>query len=145
MAVNPIPEGFHTVTPYLQVADAGGLIDFVKKAFQAEVFERMEGENGRVMHAQVRIGDSMIMMGEAMGDCSRMPAMLYLYVPDVDQGHEDALQAGGESIQEPVNMFYGDRSAAVKDAFGNSWWIGTHVEDVSREELQRRATELENQ
>ena len=141
MPVNPIPRGFHAVTPYLIVDDPMALIDFTKAAFGAEVVEEpFRRPDGKVVHAEVKIGDSIVMLGEAMGGEHRaIPAMLYVYVPDADATHERAVRAGATSVQAPTDMFYGDRSGAVKDGNGNIWWIATHVEDVSREELTRRA------
>ena len=141
MAVKAIPEGYHTVTPYLIVKGAAQLIDFLKEAFGAQETFRMPGGGG-IMHAEVRIGDSMVMMSDAMGEYGPMPTMLFLYVDDVDAVYERALKAGGLSTQEPENQFWGDRAGAVKDAFGNQWWIATHVEDVPVEELERRQREL---
>ena len=139
MPVKPIPEGYHSVTPYLVVPGAGRLIEFLKEAFKAEEVERMSQPDGTVMHAEVRIGDSIIMMGEASGKFPAMPAAIYLYVPDVDAVYKRALAAGAASTMEPANQFYGDRNAGVKDPSGNLWWIATHVEDVPREEMAKRA------
>jgi uncharacterized glyoxalase superfamily protein PhnB len=138
MAVKPIPEGFHTVTPYLVVEGVDKLIDFVKAAFGAKEVLRHKGPGGMTMHAEVEIGDSHIMMGQASERAKAMPAMLYLYVNDVDATYKQAIQAGGKSITEPTNMFYGDRSGAVGDPFNIQWWIATHIEDVSEEEMARR-------
>ncbi len=91
------------------------------------------------MHAQVKIGDSFVMMGEPMGEFQPMPASIYLYVEDTDATYQRALEAGATSIMEPADQFYGDRNAGVKDPFGNLWWIGTHIEDVSPEEIEKRA------
>ena len=144
MAVKAIPDGYHTVTPYLIVKGAAQLIDFLKEAFGAQETFRMPGGGG-IMHAEVRIGDSMVMMSDAMGEFGPIPTMLFLYVEDVDGVYERALRAGGASIQKPENQFWGDRAGAVKDAFGNMWWIATHVEDVSFEELERRQREMASQ
>ncbi|HJX62056.1 MAG TPA: VOC family protein [Dehalococcoidia bacterium] len=141
MAVKAIPDGYHSVTPYLIVKGAAQLIDFVKQAFGAQETFRMPGGGG-IMHAEVRIGDSMVMMSDAMGEYGPMPTMLFLYVEDVDAVYKRALKAGGVSTQEPEDQFWGDRAGAVKDAFGNQWWIATHVEDVPIEELERRQREL---
>ncbi len=139
MAVNPIPDGYHTVTPYLLVAGVPKLIEFMKKAFGGEETECMAMEDGTVMHAQVKIGDSIIMMGDPRGQCEPTPASLYLYAPDTDAVYRRAIEAGGESVMEPTDQFYGDRNAGVKDPVGNTWWIATHIEDVSPEELRKRA------
>jgi PhnB protein len=142
MSVKPIPDGYSAVTPYLTVSGVARLIDFVKEVFDAEEVLRMPGPDGNVAHAEVRIGGSMVMMGEPMDDSARMPAMLHVYVKDVDAVYARALQAGATSVREPEDQFYGDRSGGVKDAFGNLWYMATHVEDVSDEELQRRAAAL---
>lgn len=139
MAVKPIPEGYHTVTPYLIVEDVAELIDFVRVAFNAEELMRMPEPDGRISHAEVRIGDSVVMMGGANEANPTMPGMLHLYVEDADAVYQQALAAGASSLQEPADQFYGDRTAGVRDAFGNSWWLATHIEDVSPEELRRRA------
>lgn len=139
MAVRPIPEGYHSITPYLIVSGADKLIDFMKRAFAAEEIERMDLPDGTIRHAEVRIGDSILMMGEAGGAWAPMPCSLYLYVNDTDAVYRQALQAGATSVMEPADQFYGDRNAGVKDGSGNLWWIATHKEDVSREELRRRA------
>jgi PhnB protein len=138
MAVQPIPDGFHTVTPYLLVSDAARLIEFLKQAFGAEVVRQSTRPDGGILHAQVRVGDSPVMMGEVSGEWKAMPGSLYLYVPDTDAVYKKALQAGGASVMEPADQFYGDRNAGVKDPVGNVWWIATHIEDVSDEELARR-------
>jgi uncharacterized glyoxalase superfamily protein PhnB len=139
MAVKPIPEGYHTVTPYLVVEGVPKLMEFVKAAFDAREIHRTAMPDGSIMHAEVQIGDSRVMMGEARGGIKAMPAMLYLYVPDVDAVYERAVHAGGTSIAKPMEQFYGDRSGGVQDACGNQWWIGTHTEDVPAGELARRA------
>jgi len=140
MAVQPIPDGYHTVTPYLVLEGAAKFIDFAKQAFGAEETFRMAGPDGKIGHAELKIGDSMIMLGDAPGAQSGpMPGMLHLYVPDADASYKRALQAGATSLREPADQFYGDRSAGVKDAFGNQWWLATHIEDVAPEEMQKRA------
>ena len=133
MAVNPVPDGYHTVTPYLIASDAQAVINFAIRAFDAVVVEDM--------HAELQIGNSRVMLGQASAQYPAMPAGLYLYVPDTDTTYRKALAAGAVSTMEPVNQFYGDRNAGVRDQNGNMWWIGTHVEDVPKEELQRRAAE----
>jgi PhnB protein len=140
MAVKPIPEGYHSVTPYLAVEGADKLIDFVRNAFDAvDVHECMKRPDGTIQHAEVRIGDSIVMLGEANGQWKPRPSTLYLYVPDADATYRRALQAGATSLMEPATQFYGDRSAGIQDPTGNFWWIATHVEDVSPEEMKRRA------
>ena len=139
MTVKPIPDGYHSVTPYLVVQGADKLIDFLKEAFEGTEVERMTRPDGGVAHAEVRIGDSVIMMGEASGEFPAMPAMIYLYVNDADAVYKRALQARATSLEEPSDQFYGDRRAGVKDQFGNYWYMATHKEDVSPEEMARRA------
>lgn len=139
MAVKPIPEGFRTVTPYLVVEGAAGLIDFLQQAFDAREVFRMAGPNDTVGHAEVRIGDSMVMLADASAQHPAQSCMICLYVEDVDAVYRRAIAAGATSIKEPANQFYGDRSGGVRDATGTQWWISTHVEDVSPEELQKRA------
>ncbi len=136
--VQPIPQGYHTVTPYLIVSDPDGLIRFVEEAFDAEPLGRWADAEDRVMHAVVRIGDSPVMLGGANEEWGARPAMLHLYVEDVDETFRQAVAAGGRPIREPEDMFYGDRSGGVADPFGNQWWIATHMEDVSEEEMARR-------
>ena len=145
MTVKPIPDGFHTVTPYLVVEDVPRLIDFLKEAFEAVEVERTHQPDGSVMHAEVRIGDSMVMMGQARGEWKAAPVSLYLYVPDVDRVYQQALAAGAESMMEPQDQFYGDRNGGVKDPQGNTWWIGTRLENLSPEEIQRRAADYRPQ
>lgn len=139
MAVQPIPAGYHSITPYLTVQGVSQLIDFLKAAFDAKVNLAMPTPDGAIMHAEIQIGDSRIMMGEARGEWKPIPAALYLYVRDTDATYQRALKAGGKSLREPTNEFYGDRSGGVQDPAGNMWWIATHIEDVSPEEMARRA------
>src|SRR5262245_38779010 len=139
MAVKPIPEGYHSVNPYLTVHGVPKLIDFLKEAFAARETERMAQPEGTIRHAEVRIGDSVVMMSEAGGEREPRPSAIYLYVSDTDAAYKRALQAGGSSLMEPADQFYGDRSAGVQDPSGNYWWIATHQEDVPPEELKARA------
>jgi len=139
MTVKPIPQGYHTITPYLVVPGAAQLIDFLKQAFGAEEILRMAQPDGTIMHAEVKIGDSGVMLSEASGENKPMPAMLHLYVEDMDGAYQRALQAGATSLREPADQFYGDRIGGVRDSFGNQWWLATHIEDVSAEEMTRRA------
>lgn len=129
-ATKSVREGFHTVTPYLIVQEAAQLIDFAKQAFGATEMLRGTGSAGGI-HAEVRIGNSMVMIGGGgawNGEPS--PATLYLYLDEVDSVYTRALQAGATSISEPADQPYGDRVAGVKDLFGNVWYISTHIEDV---------------
>ena len=124
MIGKPIREGFHTVTPYLIVGDAEGLVNFVKQAFEATETFRTTGAAGG-LHVEVRLGDSMVMIGGASG-VEPMPTMLFLYVEDVDAVYRSALTAGATSIMEPADQPFSDRMGGVQDAFGNQWYIATH-------------------
>lgn len=143
MAVKPIPEGYHTVTPYITVEDPGAVIEFLKKAFDAQESYAMRDQDGKVHHAEVKVGSSMLMLGAAHDQWKARPSNFYLYVEDCDAAYKKAIAAGGKSISEPQTQFYGDRHGGVSDSQGNNWWVATHVEDVSPEELTRRAREQE--
>lgn len=143
--VKYIPDGYHTITPYLTVGEPDALIEFLSRAFGGELRYKHADEHGRTRHAEVQVGDSRVMIGGARGEWKPQPAMLYLYLPDCDAFYQRALDAGAKSLQPPATHFYGDRTAGVQDASGNLWWIGTHVEDVSDEEIARRAQLPENQ
>ncbi|MGL5168610.1 MAG: VOC family protein [Afipia sp.] len=139
----PIPDGFHTVTPYVIVEGAGKTIEFLQQAFGAKLnSEVTKRPDGTIMHATLKIGDSMVMLADASEHAKASPIMLYLYVPNVDAAYQLALKAGGTSIMEPSDQFYGDRSGGVKDHAGNSWFIGTHIEDVAPAELKKRAADM---
>ena len=138
-SVKPIPDGYHTVTPFLLVQGAEQLIDFLERAFNASETYRFSMPSGTIGHAEIRIGDSVIMLSEAMGEEYRPTTCgIHLYVEDCDGTYERALEAGAISVKKPADQPYGDRSAGVKDQFGNHWWIGTHMEDLSKEEIDRR-------
>jgi PhnB protein len=140
MAAKPVPDGYHTVTPYLTVRGAPKVIEFLRQAFGAEIsHEPIKRPDGTIMHAQVTIGDSPIMIAEESEMAKATASSLYLYVPNVDSVYQRAIKAGGNSIMEPTDMFYGDRNGGVKDPSGNSWFIATHKEDVAPQELQKRA------
>jgi len=141
MAVKPIPDGYHTVVPYVVAADAEALLEFLKTGLKAREVEVMRYPDGRVWHGDVVIGDSHVMLSQATEQHPAMPATLYLYVPDTDAAYRGALAAGATSVMEPATQFYGDRNAGVKDSNGNMWYFGTHVEDVSPEEMRRRGAE----
>jgi uncharacterized glyoxalase superfamily protein PhnB len=126
-----VPKGLHNVNPYLHPLRAEPLIGFLKRAFRAEEVAKYASPDGVIHHAVIRVGDSVIEMGEAHGTYQPMPAMFYLYVPDMDAVYRQALAAGATSFQEPTDQPYGDRTAAVKDAFGNKWYIATHVRDIA--------------
>jgi PhnB protein len=138
MTVKPIPEGYHTVTPYLTIPDVAKELEFVKQAFGATVVEAFE-MGGGIMHADVRIGDSHVMIGASSDQWPARPGTLYIYTEDCDAMYRSALAAGATSVREPTNEFYGDRSAGVTDPQGNQWWFATHIEDLTREELEQRA------
>jgi PhnB protein len=138
--VNPIPQGFHTITPYLIVSDASRLIDFIRKSFNATEIDRFETDN-TILHAILQIGDSKIMISDSNQNMKPMPCFLYLYVDNVDETFQRAIAAGAISMREPTDEFYGDRGAGVLDFAGNNWYIATHKKDVSRDELKRLAEE----
>jgi PhnB protein len=140
MDTNP-QSPWHTVTPYLAVDGAAELIGFLEAVFDAQVKERIPGEAGKLMHSEIQIGDSMIMLADASDRCPATTVALYVYVPDVDATYQKGLAAGATSESEPKDQFYGDRSGGVIDKWGNRWWIATHKEDVSEEEMKRRTEE----
>jgi PhnB protein len=121
-----IPEGFHSVTPYLVVPGVTRLIDFLKEAFGAEELFRAARQDGSISHAEVKIGDSKVEMGEAAGEWHPLPAGLHLYVKDAGATYARAIQAGGVALYEPRNMEYGDHEGGVTDPSGNHWYIATH-------------------
>jgi uncharacterized glyoxalase superfamily protein PhnB/catechol 2,3-dioxygenase-like lactoylglutathione lyase family enzyme len=137
-AISPIPEGFHTVTPFLVVNDVAALIGFIERAFDGRIHFKMQSDDGVIRHATVWIGSSLVMLSSGKERYSQIPAMLHLYLDDVDRYYRQAIDAGGMSIRAPQNEFYGDRTAAVEDTFKNQWWIATHIEDVEGDELKRR-------
>lgn len=139
-AVKFKPDGYHAVTPYLTVIGAGEVVEFAKKVFDGVVAECTMRPDGTVGHAEIKIDDSVVMVGESGGEFKPMPAMLYVYVEDVDATYKRALDAGATPVMEPKDQFYGDRSGGVTDAAGNQWWFATHVEDISPEEMERRAS-----
>jgi PhnB protein len=149
--VKPIPDGYHTATPYLIVKGAAQAIDFYKAAFGATELFRMAGPDGRVGHAEIKIGDSPIMLADEhpeMGAVSpttlgASTVHMLLYVDDVDTAFPRAVEAGAEITKPVQDQFYGDRSGTVKDPFGHSWTIATHVEDVPPEEMASRAAAME--
>ncbi len=143
MSVKPIPDGYHTVTPYLIVDDIREQIEFLEQAFGAKRLEYIELPDGSIKHAEVRIGNSPIMMGQAQPGYPAMPAMCYLYVEDAVAAYERALAAGAESVQEPHDADYGDRNAGVKGPSGNMWWVATRIEDVPSDELKKRMAAAE--
>jgi uncharacterized glyoxalase superfamily protein PhnB len=139
MPVKPKPDGTSTVTPYLLTSNVGKLIEFLQMVFDAKEAYRMTMPDGAIMHAQVHIGESSIMMGMAPPGHDVISAMLYVYVPDVDAAYRRAINAGATSVRGLTDEFYGDRVGAVKDTDGNQWYIATHKEDVPTDELAKRA------
>jgi uncharacterized glyoxalase superfamily protein PhnB len=145
MARFPRPEGHHTITPAFVVPGAAKVIHFMEVAFGAQVVERYEGPGGTIAHAEIRLGDSVVMTGEPMPGHDAMPASLTYYVDDgaaVDAAYRRALAAGATSVAEPQDQFYGYRTATVKDVGGNRWSICAIIEKVSAEEVNRRMAEL---
>ncbi|MGH9602148.1 MAG: DUF1761 family protein [Terriglobales bacterium] len=151
--VKPVPDGYHSVTPYLVVRGAAKAIDFYKQAFGAKELSRMPGPGGVIVHAEIQIGDSRVMLTEenpAEGARSPQtlngtPVNIFLYVPDVDAIHQQAVKAGAKSTTQPTNMFWGDRYGEVTDPFGHHWSLATHVEDVGPEELVKRLEAFSSQ
>ena len=138
MSQSKLPPGHHTVTPGMVVPGVPRLIEFLAEAFGGVQEQRYDGPNGHVMHAEVRIGDSVVMMGEPIEGFPPMPCMLAVYVDDVDATYRRALDAGAKSLEEPADQFYGHRTARIEDPSGNKWSIHTVVEEVSEEEMNRR-------
>lgn len=136
--VKPVPEGYHTVTPFLNVKGAAATIDFIKKAFGGEERGRMADPKGNIMHAEVKVGDSIIMLSEAL-QRPPTPGGLHLYVPDADAVFKKAVDAGGQVAMPLQDMFWGDRYGMIVDPQGNHWSIATHVEDVPTDEMRKRA------
>jgi PhnB protein len=144
--VNPIPEGFHTVTPYMTIKDAARAIEFYKEAFGATEIFRWAEPDGRVRHAEVVIGDSPVMLTDEAPDFGMAgpqslggsPVHMFLYVENVDATFERAIAAGAKELMPVEDSEDGDRRGGVTDPFGHVWYIGTHIEDISREELQKR-------
>jgi PhnB protein len=146
MAVKTIPEGYHTVTPYLTIRGAARAIDFYKRAFGAEETMRMPGPGERIMHAEIRIGDSPVMISDEMPEMGNkspqtlggVPGYLFLYVNDVDRAFQRAVDAGAQVKMVPTDMFWGDRYGRLVDPFGHEWGLATHKEDLTPEEIARR-------
>jgi PhnB protein len=150
MAVKPVPDGYHSITPYLIVAGAAQAIEFYQRAFGASELMRMPDAKGRISHAEIQIGDSRVMLADEHPEMGyRGPRTLggtavsiLLYVPDVDAVFDRAINAGGKSRRAVADQFYGDRMGTLEDPFGHVWTIGTHKEDLSSEEMKRRMAAL---
>jgi len=144
--VRAIPEGHHTVTPYLIVSDAAGALAFYKKAFGAEELMRVAAPRDKIGHAEIRIGDSVIMLADEYPDMNARgphafggsPVSIHLYVEDVDTVARQAIAAGATVVRPVQDQFYGDRSGSFTDPFGHSWHVATHKEDLTPEELDKR-------
>lgn len=140
------PPGYHSVTPYMTLRDAGSALDFYARAFGAELVMKLDMPDGKVAHAEIRIGDSIVMMSEENAEWGNLsplalggsPVHLMIYVPDADAAFARALAAGGEQVRPVEDQFYGDRSGTVKDPYGYQWTLATHMEEVCTEEAQRR-------
>jgi len=147
--VQPIPKGYHSLTPYIVVKDAARAIEFYKRAFGVSVVARMDGPNGKIMHAELKIGDSMMMLSDEMpGSGARSPQTLggssvniFLYVDKVDDVFQQAVSAGAKVDMPVADLFWGDRYGKLTDPFGHSWSLGTHVRDVSPEEMKKAMQE----
>ena len=145
MNVSKIPPGFHTLTPYLLLAEPQAMIAFLEQAFDAEVKQAVRTPDGTLMHAQVQVGTSQVFLGRASGDWGANPTMLYVYVEDCDAVYARAMEAGATSIHGPQDQPYGDRVGAVNGPEGHSFWIATHLEDLSPEELAQRMAAREGE
>ena len=145
----PVPEGYHTLIPYIAVDDATAAIEFYQRAFGAKERLRMAGPAGMIAHAELEIGDSIVMLSDPFPQSSSRPpkelggtsAGIFVYVDNVDELYKQAIDAGATSTMEPENMFWGDRFGSVMDPFGHSWQIATHVEDVAPDEMEKRSAE----
>jgi len=148
MAVNPIPEGHEAAIPYLSLAGAAKMIEFYKRAFGATELSRLVGPDGRIGHAEIKIGKGIVMLADEHPEigflspktlgAARPPVSIHLYVADVDALFKRAIQAGATSMKEPADQFYGDRTAQLQDPSGHVWSIAMHKEDVSEAEMGRR-------
>ena len=136
--VKPIPDGYHTLTPAIVANDAAEVIDWLGRALGAKTRMRYDGPHGEVFHAELQIGDSVLMVGSNMPGAAPASLRAMVYVKDVDSAFRRALDAGGTETRPLQNQFYGDRSGTLTDPFGNEWTIATHVEDVSEKEMERR-------
>jgi PhnB protein len=148
--VNPIPQGYHSVTPSLTVRGAEQALEFYKKAFNAEETLRMPGPDGKIMHAEFRIGDSVLMLGEEMPDMGAKspltlggsPVSFFIYLENVDEAWQRAINAGAKTVMPLADMFWGDRAGCVDDPSGHHWWLAQHVADLSRDEIKKAQEEF---
>ncbi len=138
MSVSPIPPGYNTITTFLMLNDVKGFMEFLRTVFDAQPIRSFTTPDGTVDHAEARLGDSHLMVGDPMGKHPVRPGTMYFYVRDVNSVYQQALEAGARSISEPVDLFYGDRVAGVQDAWDNIWWLATHVEDMTETEMEER-------
>lgn len=149
-AVQPIPEGFHSITPHIVCRDASAAIDFYKRAFGATEIMRLPGAEGKLIHASIRIGDSIVMMTDEMpqwgavgpAELKRSPVTVHLYVTDVDAVFAKAVAAGATATMPVTDMFWGDRYGTLRDPFGHSWAIATHIRDVTHDEVKKAGAEM---
>lgn len=141
-SVNYIPDGYHSITPFIATDSPDEVIEFLKNAFRGEVVYTMKSDDGIIRHATVKVGDSLIMISHGTDLYEPMPLMLHLFVEDVDETYNLALRAGATSLEEPHNEFYGERRSAVKDKWNNRWWVATHSEDLSEAEMKKREKEF---
>ncbi len=148
------PDGYHTVTPYLTIKGVAKAIEFYKKAFGAQEVHQMPGPEGKIMHAEIRIGDSLIMLADEFPDmpCGKSPQTLggspvtvFMYVENVDTVFNQATAAGATVVMEPKDQFWGDRFGNLVDPFGHNWALATHIEDVSPEEMKKREEQFRKQ
>jgi len=139
----PIPDGYTTVTPWIISKDTDGVMAWLTAAFDAVEVSRLADENGVIGHAEMRIGNAMVMMFDARPDWPSTPAFLRLYVEDADAVHRQAIEAGGTSVTEVTHLFFGDRVGRVKDPFGNLYWIQTRIEELTEEEMMARLSDPE--
>jgi uncharacterized glyoxalase superfamily protein PhnB len=141
--IQPAPEGYHTVTPWIISRDTAQLLDFVREAFGAEEIARIHNEDGTIGHAEFRIGDSIVMAFDAKEEWPDTPSFLRLYVEDGDTVYRRALEAGATSVTEMTDLFFGDRVGRVRDPQGNLWWIQARLENLELQEMEKRAVQKE--
>ena len=147
MAVKPIPDGFHTITPHLIIKGAAEAIEFYKKAFGAEEIMRMPSPDGKLMHAEIKIGDSRLMLADEFPDWGKVgpqsiggsPVVVHLYVKDCDAAFNQAVEAGAKPTMPPADMFWGDRYGALEDPYGHHWSVATHTQDLTPEQIAEAA------